>query len=165
MSTTDTMFESAPIAGQTGDAYQAAFTALVALCEDIADPESGDPNWDGIDKMTGHARVLARYLRDEDYRPREKMTRADVHRNALRHLIEAVDEFDDLKDHDGGALGLNVWEAFDDAVRSAKRTSESYGPDDRGYVRLSDPRDGGGLFGGYFVPADDLGKRYIKVES
>jgi hypothetical protein len=37
------------------------------------------------------------------------------------------------------------------------------GPDERGLVRLSDHRDGGGNFGGYFISASDVGKRWTPV--
>lgn len=199
------------IPSHDGDGYLQALKALVAEAQRYLQHE--DPDLDDLQPLQRHANEVARELRDFDYRPRQRMTRADVHRNALLRLTRAVGEYGELEDYDGGALGLNVWEAFERSVRSAAASARDDGgwaPEDDtnpikvsevptpdpdaepingirqgewvqaswedtprqvlagvnedGCVRLSDPRDGGGLFGGYFVQASMLGESHTKVE-
>lgn len=199
------------IPSHDGDGYLHALKALVAEAKRYLQHE--DPDFDDLRPMQRHAREVARELRAFDYRPRQRYTRADAHRGTLLRLAQAVDEYSDLEQYDGGQLGLNVWDAFERVVRSAARSAEDEmewapedesnpvkvrevpvpdasaepingvrqgdwvqashddvprqvltGVDDRGRVRLSDPRDGGGLFGGYFVQANMIGESHAKVE-
>jgi hypothetical protein len=113
------------IAAHTADGYQAALKALVKHAQRFI----ADENADSLD-LSRHARRLSEELHKHDYQPRKRMTRTEVHRNALRQFISAIDEFVDLEHHDGGSLGLRVWEAFEWAVKGAARSADSYGPGD-----------------------------------
>jgi hypothetical protein len=119
--TGDTPMISAP----TADGYQQAHQALVKRAQAFLDTEDGDSL-----PMIRHARRLSEELRAENYQPREKLTRTEVHRNALKRTIEAIDEFGELEHHHGQLVSSwKVWEEFQRAIKSGAR-SDSYGPGD-----------------------------------
>lgn len=211
------MIADPPVAGIDGNAYQAALRSLVATCQPYLEQE--DPDLDDMRLLVAHARSISHCIEKDGYRPRERYTRADVHRSELRRLCSAIFEFNELADYDDGALGLRVWEGFENRVRSAARYADQYGPNDdtwapeddtnpikvvpipepdptaepvasgvrqgdwvqsnwddkprqiltgpnkEGRVRVSDPRDGAGNFGGYFIQTSMLGDSYRLVEQ
>lgn len=106
----------------TGDDYLNLLKNLLDPCQRfIAHEDADEADTGEMHKAASYVRQL---LRNDGYRPREKMTRADVFRNGAQRLSRAIEEYLDLVDYEGGELGLNVWDGFERAVKSAARTAK-----------------------------------------
>ncbi|HEV7805365.1 MAG TPA: hypothetical protein VGO80_06090 [Solirubrobacteraceae bacterium] len=209
---------SAPIiTSATGDRYQHALRALAGATRAFWDWWGDEAREDQLDSwlLVRHARRVNLHLDLEDYRPRTRRTRADVHRAMLRRLADAIEAalaanyYDDGPDGDDARQHLlhtldvaadtadrhDAWAPEDDTANPVlvvdvptpnptapaingvrqgdvvqgrgERTRRRVltGPDADGRVRLSDRRDGGALFAGRFVPADQLGTVYTVVPA